>query len=59
MGENPKRRDEPELVSVSRRTAFKIGFFAALGALTAGVMFFFIGLAVYAVFLLLAFHRQP
>jgi hypothetical protein len=51
--------EEGEKVTVSRRTAFKLGFFGALGALTAGVMFFIIGLAVYAVFLLLAFHRQP
>ena len=50
--------EEGERVTLSRRTAFKLGFFGALGALTAGLMFFLIGLVVYAIFLVLAFHRQ-
>ena len=49
----------PVEMTVSRRTAFKIGFFGALGALAAALMFFLIGLLVYAVFLFAAFHRQP
>jgi hypothetical protein len=58
MGDTAKQRESAELVTVSRGTAFKIGFFGALGVLTAAVMFFLIGLVVYAIFLLLAFHRQ-
>jgi len=58
MSQGTSQRTEGELVTLTWRSAFKLGFFGALGAVAAGLLFFLIGLIVYAIFLLLAFHQH-